>query len=218
MDIVRLYHKIGERFRKRRMAKFSKLFKITSETRILDVGGTPFNWKFIESSPKIDLLNLNPSHVRAQDLSQNMSFIWGDGLDLKFQDDYYDIAFSNSTIEHVGTYENQKIFASEIKRIGKGFFLQTPAREFFVEPHYLALFIHWLPISIQRRLLRNFSIWGILERPDRRQIENNLSEIRLLNKKEFYKLFHDCNIMREKFLFFTKSYIAYRQPAQKLVH
>ena len=218
MDIVRLYHRIGEHFRKRRMAKFSKLFKITSETPILDVGGTPFNWKFIEYSPKIDLLNLNPSHVRARDLSQNMSFIWGDGLDLKFPDDYYDIAFSNSTIEHVGTYENQKIFASEIKRVGKGFFLQTPVREFFVEPHYLTLFIHWLPISIQRRLLRNFSIWGILARPDDQLIQKNLSEIRLLNKREFCELFHDCNIVREKFLFFTKSYIAYRQPAKKLVH
>ena len=137
---------------------------------------------------------------------------------MKFPDDYYDIAFSNSTIEHVGTYENQKIFASEIKRVGKGFFLQTPAREFFVEPHYLTLFIHWLPISIQRRLLRNFSIWGILARPDDQLIQKNLSEIRLLNKREFCELFHDCNIVREKFLFFTKSYIAYRQPAKKLVH
>ena len=218
MDIVRLHYRIGEYFRKRRMAKFSKLFNINHHSRILDVGGTPFNWKFIESSPKIDLLNLNSSHVRARDLSQNMSFIWGDGLDLKFPDSYYDIAFSNSAIEHVGTYENQRIFASEIKRVGAGLFLQTPAREFFVEPHYLTVFIHWLPLSIQKRLLRNFSIWGIFTRPDDNLIQKNISEIRLLNKKEFCELFHDCNIVREKFLFFTKSYIAYRQPAKKLVH
>jgi hypothetical protein len=53
-------------------------------------------------------------------------------------DQEYDIAFSNSVIEHVGDWERQAAFASEIRRVGKNLWIQTPAKECPIEPHYLA--------------------------------------------------------------------------------
>ena len=191
------------------MAKFSQLFDLNSETKILDVGGTQTIWQFLGKTPRVDLLNICELSNK-KDFRQNMSFLHGDGRNLEFKDDSYDIVYSNSAIEHVGTHEDQQNFAREIKRVGKGLFVQTPAREFPVEPHYLTPFVHWLPISIQRRLLRNFTLWGILTRPTDDDVERALSETRLLNKREFCELFDDCQIFYEKILFFTKSYIAYR--------
>ena len=65
----------------------------------------------------------------------------GDGCALKFPDKSYDIAFSNSVIEHVGSWERQQAFAKDIRRVGKAIWVQTPARECLIEPHYLAPFL-----------------------------------------------------------------------------
>lgn len=86
--------------------------------------------------------------------------------------------------------------------------MQTPAREFPVEPHLLAPFIHWLPLSLQRRLVRYGTGWGLLTKPTPRQIEDFLQEIRLLTFDEFQRLFPDSTILKEKLLGFTKSYSA----------
>jgi len=34
------------------------------------------------------------------------------------------------------------------------------AREFFIEPHLIAPFVHWLPRHWQRRLIRHFAVRG----------------------------------------------------------
>ncbi len=209
MNIHRLHSAIGQYFRRKRMAKFSRLFDLNDETTILDVGGSPSIWQFLENNPRVDILNIDELY-NYEGLKQNMSFIRGDGRDLKFGDHSYDIVYSNSVIEHLGTYEDQQTFARELKRVGKGLFVQTPAREFLLEPHYLTPFVHWFPIRMQRKLLKHFTLWGILMKPSNEDVERSLSEIRLLNKREFYELFDDCQVTHEKFLFFTKSYLAYR--------
>lgn len=191
------------------MVTFSRLFNLNSQTTILDVGGAPSIWNLLDVQPRVDMLNIDDSY-NYEGLKPNMSFILGDGRNLKFEDHCYDIAYSNSVIEHVGTYKDQQLFANELKRVGNGVFVQTPAKEFPLEPHYLTPFVHWFPIRIQRKILKNFTLWGLLMRPTDEDIEKNLSELRLLDKKEFYELFSDCQIIHEKFLFFTKSYIAYR--------
>lgn len=196
------------------MARFNSLFDIDNETKILDIGGTTFNWQWVRGYPEIDLLNLI-DQSQSPTYGKPILFLVGDGLNLKCDDNAYDIVYSNSVIEHLGTYENQEVFAKEIKRVGNGLFIQTPAYEFFLEPHYWTPFIHWLPVSVQKKLLRNFTVWGLVTRSPESWIDKILSEIRLLNKKEFHDLFADCTIIEEKFLFFTKSYIAYR-PITKI--
>jgi len=136
--------------------------------------------------------------------------VLGDGCALPFADKSFDVLFSNSVIEHVGTWERQQAFAREARRVGRRLWVQTPAREFFIEPHLIAPVIHWLPHSWQRRLIRNFTVRGWLERPGPRDVEEFLAEVRLLTFAEMQSLFPDCTIMRERFLGLTKSYIAVR--------
>ncbi len=56
--------------------------------------------------------------------------------------------------------------------MGIRYYVQTPNRWLPVEPHLITLFIHYLPKSLQRRLLRNFTIWGLVTRSTVWECEN----------------------------------------------
>ena len=106
--------------------------------------------------------------------------------------------------------ETQQKFAAEVLRVGKNIWVQTPAQEFFFEPHYFTPFIHWIPRGKRALFVRWFTVWGILERPTKKKIEETVNEIRLLRRREMEELFQGCEILNEKFLGMTKSYIAVR--------
>ena len=94
--------------------------------------------------------------------------------------------------------------------------MQTPARRFFFEPHLLASF-HPLSstLSWQRRLVRNFTLWGWITRPSQASVDRMLGELRLLDFATFRALFPDCEIRRERFMGVTKAFVAVRIEARK---
>lgn len=187
------------------MARFLRVVNPQPGEEVLDIGGGVFNWQLIGLRNKIVLLNLSNSD--AVQLPPNFSFIVGDGTSLNYSDKAFDICFSNSVIEHVGAFEKQKMFAREICRVGKKIWLQTPARSFFFEPHYLTPFVHWLPKHWQKKLLRNFSVWGLITRPTQEYVDDFVEQTRLLSYAEIKQLFPGCKIETEKFLFLTKAYL-----------
>jgi len=211
MGIHRVYEALFRGFRRRRMRAFAAAFQPHAGTSILDVGGTPFNWQLLGSESEFTLLNLElPEGFEA--LPGNYSFVVGDAVDLEFEDGAFDVAFSNSVIEHLGTPERQRAFAREIRRVGRGVWVQTPAKSFPFEPHLLAPFIHWLPRRWQKRLARYGTGWGLISRPSPARVAQVIDEIRLLGLPELRGLFPDCEIRRERFLGLTKAYIAVRLP------
>lgn len=108
--------------------------------------GGQFNWYFIVSKPKVLILNLEkPTDFK--DTAQ-FEFVKGDATKLEYPENSFDVVYSNSVIEHLFTKENQVRMANEIMRVGKKIYVQTPAKEFFVEPHLITPFIHWLSIKI----------------------------------------------------------------------
>lgn len=114
-------------------------------------------------------------------------------------------------IEHAGNWENQRAFASEIRCVSNAIWVQTPAYECPIEPHYLTPFVHWLPIRLRWKLLRHFTLWGLIHRPSGKQIDSMIETIRLLTRKEMQILFPDCTILTERLLgVIPKSYIAIR--------
>lgn len=178
---------------------------------LLDVGGYPWCWSGASLPPaRITLLNTD-EHAAPLARDAGFRFVGGDGCALPFAEHSFDVVFSNSVIEHVGTWERQQAFAAEARRVGRRLWVQTPAREFFIEPHLLAPFIHRLPRRWQRRLIRNFTLRGWFERPDAAAVDAFLAEVRLLTFAEMQQLFPDCTILRERFLGLTKSYIAVRR-------
>jgi hypothetical protein len=202
------------RFRARRMRAFVIRFGVTEETRILDVGGTPANWLLAGVRPRVTLLNMPRGQERGED---GFAFISGDGCCLPFRDQSFEIVFSNSVIEHVGTRDQQRQFAAEIQRVGKRYWVQTPNRWFPVEPHLLTPLVHWLPRNLQRLCVTKWTLWDWVERPspDRREfyIRHYLKDIRLLSAPELAALFPGAKILRERSLGWTKSLIAVNRDA-----
>ena len=208
MNIHRVLEPLMRPFRLRRMRHFMALMQPAAGTRVLDVGGTPFNWRLIGYPHEVVLLNLEPGGLGA--LPPNFSSVVGDGTALAYGDATFEICFSNSVIEHVGSWEQQRRFADELRRVGRRLWVQTPARSFFFEPHLLTPFVHWLPVAWRKRLLRNFSIWGWIARPSQAVVDRFVDQTRLLGYRELQDLFPDCRILRERFCGMTKAYLVVR--------
>lgn len=211
--IHRLWKLIFKIFRKKRFAMFVDRVRPQAHEKILDVGGYPSTWEGNQHLvSEIHIVNVHPIDPPAA--PGNLRFLVADGCAMPQADGAFDIVFSNSVIEHVGDFERQKAFASEMLRLGGRLWVQTPAQEFWIEPHYMTPFIHWLPVEWRLRVARNFSVWGWLTRPNAKQVSEFVHDIRLLTHAEMVRIFPGCEILREKVCLglFTKSYIAVRTP------
>ena len=98
------------------------------------------------------------------------------GTDLPFEDDAFDVSFSNAVVEHVGGPDEQRRFVAELCRVAPRVFLSTPNRWFPLETHTLVPFVHWLPRPAADRV---FAAFG----------SDNWERVRLLSKGQLLALF-----------------------------
>jgi SAM-dependent methyltransferase len=209
--IYQFYRLFQPGFRRQRTELFLRLFHPQAATRILDVGGFPADWDgVVPIESQITLVNLELKPVDKPWPKRYVEEL-GDGCALRYADQSFDIGYSNSVIEHLQTWENQKRFAAEIRRVGKSLFVQTPNRWFPIEPHFVTAFVHFLPARLARKLLPVFSFRGWFRSGDNIELKKLADELRLLSFREVKELFPDCEIHREKYFGFTKSFIAVRR-------
>lgn len=209
LTIYRFYDLIGPIFRKRRLEKFLDTFQPTEKTTILDVGGYYHFWRDLRVPLPITLLNID-APPPAGEMPANFTFTSGDGRCLPFADNSFDIVFSNSVIEHVGTYKDQERFAAEARRVGNGLWVQTPNRSFPIEPHFIGPTLPHLPREWQRFVFRWCSVRGWLRRRDYADFDALFDEVRLLTHGEMGALFPDCRVLSERVAGLTKSFTAVR--------
>lgn len=207
-DVHALYARLGRRFRARRMARFARAFAVTERTRVLDVGGTAAIWSLLPRVPSVTLVNLRPAEPAS------LPLVVADARRLPFPDRSFDVVFANSLIDHLGTLADQATFAEECRRVGRGYWVQSPSRHFPIEPHYLTPFVHWLPRSWRRRVLP-FTVWGLLTRPSPAAVDRMVGEVRMLTGREMRRLFPDARILRERVLGLTKSVVAVKVPERQ---
>ncbi|MBV8808443.1 MAG: methyltransferase domain-containing protein [Acidobacteriaceae bacterium] len=191
------------------MRLFERTFEITNRTRVLDVGGSPDIWETASVAPQVTILNL-PSALGPQ--RPGLLAVAGDGRMLPFADKSFDIVFSNSVIEHVGTLADQRRFSDEIARVGRQYWVQTPNRHFPVELHVMLPFIHFFPKPVQRSVVRRFTLWQYATHPTpdvrRDYIHHFLNELNLLDTPALQALFPGARIISERVLGMPKSLIA----------
>ena len=199
--------------RRRRFRRFLDLVESCPKRRlrILDVGGTENFWEmmnFVDSGHEITVLNLTQAETR----HKNIIGVAGDACSMpQFNDDQFDIVFSNSVIEHVGSWENQQRMADEVRRLAKKYFVQTPNYYFPMEPHSLFPGFQFLPVAMQVWLVQRRAIGWFPQAENYRQACEIVGEIHLLKKREMKTLFPDAVILHERFLGATKSLMAVRR-------
>jgi hypothetical protein len=220
VSIHTVYGLIFKIWRKKRMDLFIETIDPRPNEVLLDVGGYPSTWMNRPQMVKrTDCLNIHPIEWSEEAAPQHhITAVLGDGCALKYDDRSYDIVFSNSVIEHVGDWNSQRAFASELSRVGKKLWIQTAAFECPLEPHFLAPFVHWLPVPIRKFCVRWLTPWGWITRPSKAQVNDQILHTRLLTKNQMKELFPDCRIWTERLLgMFPKSYIAYRTGSKQVI-
>jgi SAM-dependent methyltransferase len=112
---------------------------------------------------------------------------------LPYDDGAFDLVYSSSVIEHVPR-ARRAAFAAEVRRVGRGLYVQTPAYSFPIEPHSLLPVAHWLPAAARR------PYWRL-------GAQGNWEDIDLLRRAELATLF-GAPVHAERLGPLTKSWIA----------
>jgi ubiquinone/menaquinone biosynthesis C-methylase UbiE len=169
--------------------------------------GSYKNLSCLVDCPKLTLLKLGS---RQDNLPTHVQYVRGDARKLPFDDNSFDVVYSNSVIKHVGSKSDQIEMAKEMMRVGKGYYCQTPNYWFPVEPHFLAPILHWLPINIRGVFVRWFSVWGWVTKTSPQEAHEMASSIYLLNQTEMDEMFPDAWWMNERVLGLIKSLVVVR--------
>jgi hypothetical protein len=205
---------VASRLRRKR---FELLLEVAARfpppVTVLDIGGTEQYWRMMDlpAHPhlRVTLVNVTPSTPDLAGLEARV----GDARDLAtFADSSFDIAFSNSVIEHVGGDAEQRKMAAEVRRVGREYYVQTPNRWFPVEPHFQFPLFQFLPLELRAALVRRFALGWYRRVPDPARARELVASIRLLSLRQLSALFPDSTIHRERFWGVTKSLVALSVP------
>ena len=198
--------------RGRRFAFFlSLLSRLDRPLRLLDIGGTPGFWQSMGSAAmgdvRVTLLNLQVEKVSGAGFES----VAGDARDLsRYDDRSYDVVFSNSVIEHLGpSFDDQRLMANEIRRVGRRYFVQTPNRYFPIEPHFLTPGFQFLPVPARIWAITHFNVGWYPRFTDPVAARREVESICLLTEQQVRSLFPGADIYKEKILGLTKSFVAY---------
>jgi SAM-dependent methyltransferase len=188
---ARIASPLAARARARRHERFFALTGLQPGMRIVDVGCGALGLRGLE--PDLDVTGVDlvvrpdyPGPFVQADATQR----------LPFDDGAFDLAYSSSVVEHVEPAD-RAAFANELKRVARGWFVQTPAFSFPIEPHALLPFAHWLPQPVRRPYWR-LGAAGAWE------------DIALLRRAELQELFGEP-ILAERFGGLVKSWMAVRR-------
>ncbi len=201
---------LATRMRRRRFEFFlSLLQELEGHVEILDIGGTQQFWDLMlgEDPCDIRVTLLNIEHQRVS--SPRFVSAIGDARAMpQFPSGSFDVVFSNSVIEHVGDYKSQRQMATEIRRVGRRFFVQTPNKRFPLEPHFLFPWFQYLPLTTRAWLVNRFDVGWYKRIPDARAARAEVESIQLLTKERFSALFPGARVHEEKIAGLTKSFVA----------
>jgi len=215
---------ISHRLHRRRIGPLLAMIEDTyvrrGEVRIVDVGGVESYWDILPEDYRrrhnVSITILNLPDQEMPDDHQCFSFVPGDGCCLDgFGEESFDIAHSNSVIEHVGDWHRMEAFASEIRRVGRSYFVQTPDFWFPLEPHFMAPFFHWLPRTTRVWLFMHVDVGFWSRRSSAEEACQVVDSIRLLDRRSFRALFSDADVLTERLFGMPKSLIAVRRAPDR---
>jgi Methyltransferase domain len=199
---------ISKRAREGRMKLFYKIAGLKEGMSVLDLGGRPQFWDPVPIPLDLTILNLPGAVEQKTSATHKLRCVEGDACAVDgMADRSFDIVFSNSVIEHVGSAERRAGFAHEARRLGKSYWIQTPAIWFPIEAHSGMPFWFFYPERLRRYFLDRW----------RKKLQGNawvdmVETTTVLSRRELERLFPEATIVLERAFGIPKSYLVYFVP------
>jgi SAM-dependent methyltransferase len=219
--ILRMKHAYSRQARERRAAIFRRLFPDAMNRSILDLGGGDGTHiaSVVPGHTNVTIAEIDRRKLAyAEAKFGHKGRVLSESPQLPFEDGEFDIVFCSSVIEHVtgpkdevgnirstAVFEaqaalHQRRFAEEVRRIGRGYFVQTPYKHFPIESHTLAPGpVVLLPRSVQLELWKWWPFYS------------HVPDFNLLTVRDMQLCFPDAEIHRESAFGLTKSIMAVRR-------
>lgn len=191
--------------RKARMAQLETLMGLKPGMRVMDLGGQPHIWNFIETPLDIVILNLPGIAMPAPPESiHTFKYVEGDACDVnQYRDNDFEFVFSNSVIEHVGGEDKQRAFAKEVRRLAPRYWVQTPSIWFPIEAHTGMPFWFVMPGFMRAAFIRNWEkklpAWTDM-----------VKGTTVISRRAMEEFFPDASLLTERKFALPKSYIFYK--------
>lgn len=201
---------ISHRLRERRFRLFDQLVGgLPRPLRIIDIGGTTKYWQQRSWAGRDDvtitLVNLEAEEQRYDNIIPTA----GNATNLRdHADGSFDVAYSNSVIEHLTDLESQARMAQEVQRVAGAYWVQTPNFWFPIEPHFLVPAWHWLSEDARVAILQRRGIGWAGRCEDPEFARTIVREHRLMRRDELQLLFPDAQLVSERFGGLVKSWTA----------
>lgn len=202
-----LKHKISVQNRKKKFDLAMTLIK-ESDT-IVDIGVSPWyngteNYfeKWFKSKNEVTCLGLHSDFSKFRQEFPHFKMIEFNGFDFPSFEKKFDFGFSNAVIEHVGDYNEQIKWLSEVKKICNTLMITTPNKWLPFETHSMTFFIHWFPESVRNYIYKKIG-----------KVQYSKNYMWLLGEKDFKRVIKEAgfnlrSFHKNKFLFFTIDFVA----------
>lgn len=199
---------LSNRLRSRRFERFERLAaRLERPLTVLDVGGTNDFWEQRGWAGRDDVEITLLNHAAEPEVHPNIATVVGDATDLsQYEDGAFDVAFSNSVIEHLFDAERQDAMASEMRRVGRAHWVQTPNYWFPIEPHFLVPGWQWLPEDARVAIIRRHTCGWRGPCPDLDEARATVREVRLLRASELRRMFPGSELHAERIGPWVKSW------------
>ncbi|MEN3047045.1 MAG: methyltransferase domain-containing protein [Candidatus Hydrothermales bacterium] len=202
-----------------------ELFNLKNK-RVLDLGCGFGNNTFViyKKNAIVFALDIERDFIYVVNLKKkltgyNLYPLVGDGFNLPFKDNSFDLVVCTHTLEHI---KNPILFLSEIKRVLKSrgiLYLSLPNYFFPFEPHFRVFSLPYLPKKVSKFLLKNFFYKNRLKKINKKWedvpfLENFLYELNFMKYYDIEKL-----IKRVGFKIFKKNFVFKEElkPSKKLI-
>lgn len=165
---------------------------------ILDLGGGPASF-FSAMFPRPEQVILAEiDYKKAHQAKQKQPSLYvvvADGQRLPLSDRSVEATVCNSVIEHVNC---PGLFAAEIRRVSKRFFLQTPNVSFPFEFHsYIPIpLFHFIPFTWLRRFVSRMFGGNF----------DYINSVKYVSERQLKEFFPEAQVTRESFIGLTKSF------------
>jgi hypothetical protein len=188
---TRLASPLAARARAKRHEWLFALTGVRPGMRVVDLGSGPLGLRAF--APGLDVTGVD----RLPKPEYPGPFVRADvTAPLPFSDGEFDLAYSSSLVEHLPRAARPG-FAAEVRRVARGWYVQTPAFSFPLEPHALLPVAHWLPPTLRR------PYWRL-------GVAGDWDDISLLRRRELAELFPGGTLHAERVLGLAKSWISVR--------